>query len=323
MSTNNSAPQKILNLKTSLNILACSFLLTACGGSGNNDEHNQEHAINTTETSLTLVQDGQSQSIQSINRSAVSIKDNQQQAPYLYKQVYTRAHEKFQKNYDFTYTFSANSTEYTVRAIYNQPNHEPDYVTIKQKNTQKENFFSCFKDERVCQGISLQLDEKTGQTTLKFSNATLKNDQNSILINGEILGKLAQAPTAVNIPTSLQHQLIASSKNTFADPFNIEQTHYQNMIFTNHNQIYLSTGFETRTPIEVHIVDHQVKKVTYYMNSFLKGINWAFDASINANNPPTYDTKNYIVSFNDTHLYTTDPMNTPYPDTFLKGSIGP
>lgn len=310
--------------KVSFSFLTCSFLLTGCGGDSSSDNAIQTKPINTTEVSLTLLQNNKSQSVHTTNSSATTIEDGQQNAPYLYNQIYERVNNQFQKNLDFNYTFNANSTEYKVRAVYNDLKSQPNYFFIQQKNAQNEEFFSCHEDYLVCNGISVNVDEKTGQTTLKFNQTSIQNDKNSIVINGQITGKLAQAPTVVNIPTSLQHQLIESSISDFANPYTIANTNYQQMVFTNHNQVYLSTGFDNNpSPMEVYIFNNKVNKAISYAHPVLRAINWAFDDSINATNPPSYDAKNYIVTFNQTKFDTTNAMSTYYPTAYLKGSIGP
>lgn len=312
-----------LSFMAPISLFILPFLLSACGGGDGNSSAIAQIPNNKTAVALTILQNNKSFAINTINNSAITIQDDEQIAPYLYQQFFNRIENKFQKSYRFTYKFNVNSTKYELLADYDDLKKQPSSLQLSNKTNLKDEYFICHNDAKPCQNITLNINERSGQTTLKFNNTSLYDDTTSVVLNGELSGQLSQSPLEVNIPNSLQHQLIAANNINLNNSWEVTNTHYQKMIFTNHNQIYLATNTDELSPIEIHIFDNQVKKATYYSNYFLHEMNWAFDASINANNPPIYDPKNYIVSFNDTNLHTTNAILTLELDRYLKGNIGP
>ncbi|WP_173910304.1 hypothetical protein [Acinetobacter sp. Marseille-Q1618] len=311
--------------RTPILLLSSSILLLGCGGGSSSDNAIQPQAVNQAEIFLSLSQSNQQTTFNLLNKNAIKIEDHQQKAPYLYQQRFDRHENNFNKSLRFIYSFQDKTTDYELLVNMDDAKTQQKWIQLTRKTAQGDSYYDC-NETQPCKGINFQLDEKTGKSKIEFNNTYLYHGNENIQLKGYVIGELAEAPTTVKIPTSLQHQLQTDYNLNFTNPYRSENLNYQSMKFTNHNEVYLSTDFEGSTPIEVYVLNNQVRNAIYYgAGGFLKTINWAFDASLDANNPPNFDPKNYIVTFNKTKLNTTSLMNTPSDNRiiFMNGTVGP
>ena len=157
---------------------------------------------------------------------------------------------------------------------------------------------------------------KTGQAKLDFNNLLLTKQYsvdgqiNTITLAGSVEGKLTEAPTKVQLPTSQPHQLKWSITPSDKDGLNL-LSNYQKLSFTNHNQAAFQLD-----ELSIGIQNNQVQYVNLTFPNLIIYPLYCGVFTLKCQNG-TYNPLNYEVTFHNTKI-----NGIFFGDLYLNGSTG-
>lgn len=211
--------------------LLSTLLLTACGGgdSSTNTAPNQTTPPPIARTALsgtlTLTHSNNATPTTIQPRETVgdvdfpafqSITTLHSQQPFLIESAYSSSLYA-----DQSLVFGLDSRgERTLTVDIDPISHILSSVVLKHTTTDLNQRYRCDQSYSIpmgCDGVNIDIDALTGQATLKFSNTQLEGDDDSIRLDGTLIGTLSQPPTSID----------STPKNT------------QNNLFINGNQVEL------------------------------------------------------------------------------------
>ncbi|GEM_PF-3598382 len=283
-------------------------LLSACGGDSSNSDNTYipPKVMSEVKTDLKF-----------LGKNLPSTQSTNVDTPvYRYTQIFSKENGQFKTSYrlEFDFDMKAN-TLYRLQADYDTLiNAVPNSVKLmefekdgKQITLKKE--FQCSKNNNPCANIVNSVNMKTGQAKLDFNNLLLTKQTwvdapiNTITLAGSVEGKLTEAPTKVQLPTSQAHQLQWSITPSDKDGLNL-LSNYQKLSFTNHNivELFLGDGSSFEDSGIISIQNNKVESL--YFSPVLNPI--LLQKYCNSTNTPcqnaTYNPNNYEVIFSNTKV---------------------
>lgn len=225
-------------------------LLSACGGdsSNSNSSYTPPKVMSEVTTDLKF-----------LGKTLPSTQSTNVDTPvYRYTQIFNKENDQFKASYRLEFDFDVNAnTLYRLQADYDTLiNAVPNSVKLTEfeKNGQSitlKNEFQCSKNNNPCANIVNSVNMKTGQAKLNLNNLLLSKQvwsnefPNTITLSGFVEGTLTEAPTKVQLPTSQPHQLQWTlSPSTTPDSTSPSlPTQYEQLIFTNHNDVSIHTSY--------------------------------------------------------------------------------
>ncbi|MCH7393102.1 hypothetical protein MMP66_02265 [Acinetobacter dispersus] len=316
----------------SVGMISSLTLLSACGGdsSNSNSSYIPPKVMSEVKTDLKFLE-----------KTLPSTQSTNVDTPvYRYTQIFNKENDQFKTSYRLEFDFDMNAnTLYRLEADYDTLiNAAPNSVKLTEFEKSGQSItvkkeFQCSKNNNPCANIVNSINMKTGQSKLDFNNLLLTKQYsvdgqiNTITLAGSVEGRLTEAPTKVQLPTSQTHQLtliLPALTAPAPPPTSIPlPTQYEQLIFTNHNNVSIHTSYNKGAfedlvtgSTSIYVLNNRVNSV--YIN--LPNLP-SYYAVCGIETLPcegaTYSAVNYQVTFRDTKI-----NHTLLGIGYLNGSTG-
>ncbi|MFC3171013.1 hypothetical protein [Acinetobacter vivianii] len=292
----------------SVGMISSLTLLSACGGdsSNSNSSYVPPKVMSEVKTDLKFLE-----------KTLPSTQSANVDTPvYRYTQIFNKENDQFKTSYRLEFDFDMNAnTLYRLEADYDTLiNATPNSVKLTEFEKSGQSItikkeFQCSKNNNSCANIVNSVNMKTGQAKLDFNNLLLTKQSwvdapiNTIMLVGSVEGRLTEAPTKVQLPTSQPHQLQWSITPSDEDGLNL-LSNYQKLSFTNHNivELFFGDGSSFEDSGIISIQNNKVESL--YFSPVLNPI--LLQKYCNSTNTPcqnvTYNPNNYEVIFSNTKV---------------------
>ncbi|MCH7333614.1 hypothetical protein [Acinetobacter modestus] len=296
-------------------IISSITFLSACGGNSEDTEtYTTPKVMSEVKTDLKFVH----KVLPSSQSTTVD------QPVYRFIQIFNKENNQFKTSYQLQFDFNIDvKTLYRLEANYDQIiNSTPNSIKLMQfeksgKELTYTGEFYCSKKDNPCPTLINSINIKTGKAKLNFNNLLLTKSSwmdgqlNTITLAGYVEGTLTEAPTKVQLPTSQAHQLIwTPSLLTTSDSAYLSlPTQYEQLIFTNHNDVSIRTSYnkgvlENLVTGSTSIYIHNNKVNGVYIN-FPNSPDYYYTTCSTATlscEGTTYNPVNYQVTFDNTKV---------------------